>query len=97
NSPLPGVTGGGVPARIWRDFMRGALRGAAAPAPTETPDPEGPVQPLDIENLDEIPLDQNGSTLSIEENGVRVATEIQGIPLEVTVDEGGVQVEQPRR
>jgi len=25
NSPLPGVTGGGVPARLWRDFMRPAL------------------------------------------------------------------------
>jgi penicillin-binding protein 1A len=25
NSPLPGVTGGGLPARMWRDFMRPAL------------------------------------------------------------------------
>ena len=97
NSPLPGVTGGALPARIWRDFMRSALRGAAGPAPTAIPDPEGPVQPLDIENLDQIPLDENGSTLSIEQGGVRVSTEIQGVPLEVTVNDGGVQVEQPQR
>ena len=32
NSPNPGLSGGGIPARIWRDFMRSAL-GIAAPAP----------------------------------------------------------------
>lgn len=35
NSPVPGVTGGGVPARMWRDFMTGALRGTA---PDRAPD-----------------------------------------------------------
>jgi penicillin-binding protein 1A len=35
NSPLPGTTGGGLPARIWRDFMADALgiRPARRPAP----------------------------------------------------------------
>lgn len=32
NSPLPGAYGGGVPARIWRDFMSRAIGEAAAPA-----------------------------------------------------------------
>ena len=27
NAPMDGVTGGGLPARIWRDFMAGAARG----------------------------------------------------------------------
>jgi penicillin-binding protein 1A len=35
NSPLPGTTGGGLPARIWRDFMADALgiRPVRRPAP----------------------------------------------------------------
>ncbi len=32
NSPNPGLSGGGIPARIWRDFMQEAL-GVGAPAP----------------------------------------------------------------
>ncbi len=32
NTPLNGVTGGSTPARIWRDFMRGALKIEAAPS-----------------------------------------------------------------
>jgi len=31
NTPLKGIQGGGLPARIWRDFMSRAVRGAAAP------------------------------------------------------------------
>ncbi len=46
NSPNPGLHGGGVPARIWRDFMTRALGvGRAAPppepAPAEEEDPVG--------------------------------------------------------
>src|SRR6187551_269151 len=32
NTPMPGVTGGGLPARIWKDFMSQALRDRSAPA-----------------------------------------------------------------
>ena len=31
NSPLSGISGGGLPARIWRDFMRQALGEASVP------------------------------------------------------------------
>jgi len=49
NSPNPGLSGGGIPARIWRDFMTSALGvGAKASAPVEVdpdaiemPDPVG--------------------------------------------------------
>jgi len=40
NSPLPGVTGGSLPARIWRNFMTEALDtrpAAPAPAPVQAP------------------------------------------------------------
>ena len=92
NSPLNGVTGGSTPARIWRDFMRGALKLEAAPKPeTEaSPDPEGPVQQLDIEG-GEIPLGQDGTTLQIDGNGVTLSQE--GVPLEVRVDQNGVAVQ----
>ncbi|MEE4207423.1 MAG: transglycosylase domain-containing protein [Erythrobacter sp.] len=94
NSPLDGVTGGSLPARIWKDFMRGALRlgGPAAPRPTASPDPEGPVQPFDIEEGAEIPLDENGSILRIEQGGVTVSTEIEGNPVEIRLREDGLEV-----
>ena len=96
NSPLDGVTGGSLPARIWKDFMRGALRlgggPATAPAPTASPDPEGPVQPFDVPELGEIPLDENGSTLRIEEGAVTVTTEIDGAPVEFRLREDGFEV-----
>ncbi|MGE4323957.1 MAG: transglycosylase domain-containing protein [Sphingobium sp.] len=39
NSPLPGgAAGGGVPARIWRNFMSGAINEPADHAPKETRD-----------------------------------------------------------
>ena len=93
NSPLNGVTGGSTPARIWRDFMRGALKLEAAPKPkTEaTPDPEGPVQPLDMIEGGEIPLGQDGASLKIDGGGVTLTQE--GVPVEVRVDQGGVAVQ----
>ncbi len=42
NTPLQGVSGGGLPARIWRDFMTGASGRKAAPRPKPV-DPAGPV------------------------------------------------------
>lgn len=45
NSPLPGVSGGGLPARIWRSFMTDALDTRPAqsrPTPIAIPQP-GPV------------------------------------------------------
>jgi penicillin-binding protein 1A len=93
NSPLKGVTGGSTPARIWRDFMRGALKIEAAPAPevADTPDPEGPVQPLDVLEGEEIPLGQDGTSLTIEGGGVTIRQD--GVPVEVRVGEGGVVVQ----
>ncbi len=93
NSPLNGVTGGSTPARIWRDFMRGALKIEAVPVPKAdtSPDPEGPVQPLDVLEGEEIPLGQDGASLRIEGGGVTIRQE--GVPVEVRVGEGGVVVQ----
>ena len=37
NSPLPGTSGGGAPARIWRAFMTEALGARSAPAAPPVP------------------------------------------------------------
>jgi penicillin-binding protein 1A len=92
NAPMKNVTGGSTPARIWRDFMRGALKieGAPQPKATQSPDPEGPIQQLDIEG-GEIPLGEDGTVLRIEDGGVVLSQD--GVPVEVRVNEGGVEVQ----
>ena len=97
NTSLNGVTGGGLPARIWRNFMRGARAGSDIVEPAERPDPEGPIRPLDIEELRDIPIDDNGPTLSVEQEGLTVVTEIDGLPVEFRLTEDGLEIESGRR
>ncbi|WP_422664713.1 transglycosylase domain-containing protein [Aurantiacibacter aquimixticola] len=93
NSPLDGVTGGGLPARIWRDFMRGALgTEAAPPRPTPSPDPSGPVEPLDVPDLEDIPLG-DGRRLIIRDGEAIIVTDIDGVPVEVGVRDGDFSFE----
>ncbi|HVR90730.1 MAG TPA: transglycosylase domain-containing protein [Novosphingobium sp.] len=91
NSPLAGITGGGVPARIWADFMRQALGGRATPAPR--PNPSGPVEPLDVPDATDIPLG-DGASLSVE-NGEAVLGG-EGLPVGVRIGEDGVRIEDRR-
>ncbi|MEO5708078.1 MAG: transglycosylase domain-containing protein [Alteraurantiacibacter sp.] len=95
NSPLGGVSGGTVPARIWHDFMAGALGETRRPAPrpSASADPGGPVQPQDVEELDDIPLTEDGQTrLSVDQQGATISTEVGGVGLDIRLDEGGVRV-----
>ena len=54
NAPNPGLHGGGVPARIWRNFMTSALDLAPPAAPVAVPedaiDPEAAIGPDDDRN-----------------------------------------------
>jgi penicillin-binding protein 1A len=93
NSPLNKVSGGGLPAQIWKDFMRGALSLKTVPQPAASPDPEGPVVPFDVEDGADIPLDDDGSRLRIREGELTVSTQIEGVPLEFRLDEDGLSVE----
>lgn len=62
NSPLPGASGGGVPARIWRDFMSRAIR--EAPVREETPEPAVDV---DIVNaIANVTLDSDIGALNVQ-------------------------------
>ncbi len=93
NSPLGNISGGGLPARIWRDFMRAALGASAAPPrPTPSPDPSGPVQPQDVPDLQDIPLG-DGRRLIINDNEAVLSTDIEGVPLEVRVRDGEFSLE----
>ncbi|GAA4644255.1 transglycosylase domain-containing protein [Pontixanthobacter gangjinensis] len=98
NSPLDGVSGGGLPARIWRDFMRQAQGVSDLPKPKASSNPEGPVEPMDVPDLEDIPIGENGSRLRIDEDeGITLSTEVEGVPLEFRLDENGIGVEPGRR
>jgi len=89
NTPLAGVSGGGLPARIWRDFMISALGKRAAPVPRA--DPRGPVQPLDVPVPSDIPVIDN-PRLRIEGGDTVITTDIGGVPLDLRVNRDGVQI-----
>jgi penicillin-binding protein 1A len=96
---MPGVTGGALPARIWKDFMSQALGERAAPSrprPTASPDPEGPVQPLDVPELGDIPLGGNTS-VRVGEGGAVISGQIEGVPVDLRIDRNGVQLEPGAR
>jgi penicillin-binding protein 1A len=48
NRPMPGTSGGGLPARIWRDFMSQATGARAAPARETVPLSQTDVQPAAV-------------------------------------------------
>lgn len=92
NSPLDGVTGGGLPARIWRDFMIGAIAEARAPRRNEKTSPTGPIQPLDLPEGATIPIGDDGSELAINRDGVAITTQVDGTSVEIRMDEDGVEL-----
>jgi penicillin-binding protein 1A len=94
NTPLKGVTGGGLPARIWRDFMGQAVGGAArapviAPVPRVVvrPDPQEPGATLSV------PIEGTGYDVGLEvgEDGVRISTQPtpDRAPPPVTIEPAG--------
>ena len=97
NSPLKGINGGGLPARIWRDFMSQSIRNAAPvtrPKTRQVPDPEGPIEPLDLPELQELPIDIGNSDIRIDEGqGVIVNTDVGGVPMEITLDRNGANIQ----
>jgi penicillin-binding protein 1A len=109
NTPLKGVTGGSIPARIWRNFMGRAIKGAApVPKPVvkkRAPDPEGPVFPLDLPDIPDVPIDLGNSQIGLDDDkNLRIQTDVGGIPLDVRLGKDGVsfgagegKTEKPQR
>ena len=78
NSPNPGLQGGGIPARIWRDFMIEALGVAPPPAPVVEEDPVGNL--IDTVAEPEEPVIDEGEG---------TAAEIEGLGLNVRLGRDG--------
>ncbi|WP_447930281.1 transglycosylase domain-containing protein [Sphingopyxis fribergensis] len=97
NSPLQGISGGGLPARIWRDFMTGASGKKAAPPPRKVVDPTGPVEPLDIPDIGDIPISDR-TRIGIEGGDAVITTEINGsrIDLRLPMSEGRPTIQEGR-
>jgi penicillin-binding protein 1A len=97
NTPLRGVNGSGLPARIWRDFMAQSVRNAAPaarPKLRQQPDPEGPIEPLDLPELSEFPVDVGNAEVRIDQGqGVTVNAEVGGMPVEVKLNRDGVNIQ----
>ncbi|WP_305096641.1 transglycosylase domain-containing protein [Croceibacterium aestuarii] len=93
DTAMPGVYGGTIPARIWKDFMTQALGRQVAPKPTSRPNPQGPVKPLDVPDVGDIPLGDSGATLNIDSGGATINGEVEGVPVGVRIDANGVQLQ----
>jgi penicillin-binding protein 1A len=85
NSPLKGISGGGLPARLWRDFMGQAVKGAALPRAV--------VPKIDVPDLPEIPLDFGNSSLELGNDSVTLKTGVGGLDLNLRLDGDGLAVE----
>ena len=89
NTPLHGAAGGGIPARIWRDFMMQASGRAPAPvkkAPRPA-DPTGPVQPLDIPDIPEVPI-ADKTSVGVKDGNAVITTEIGGTKIDLRLPIG---------
>lgn len=93
NSPLKGISGGGLPARIWRDFMRQARRQGAPSRPR--PDPQAPVRPLDIPAPDAIPGVQD-TRIRVENGRTTISSDIGGVPIDLRIDRDGIRIDSDR-
>ena len=99
NSPMQGIRGGGLPARIWRQFMGEAIPGAvpqrrAAPvAPPEEVDPDPVIGPL-LEGGIEGQV--GGANVRVTPDGLTISGDVGGAPVEVTVDGNGANIQRQR-
>jgi penicillin-binding protein 1A len=76
NSPMPGaIAGGGLPARIWRDFMTGAI--GSTPAQALAPPLAVPVSTEGVNGSLTVPIDGSDYDVGFEvtENGVTISAQ----------------------
>lgn len=95
NTPLAGIHGGGLPARIWKDFMSQALGRKVLPARQKEvpqPDPSGPIQPLDVPEAADIPIGTDGTNLRVQEGEAVLSTQVGGRPVDVRLTNDGLTV-----
>ena len=72
----------------WAATPRRSIRKAA----------EGPVEPLDLPELPDMPINIGDTNVRIDENkGVTVTTDVGGVPLDVTLGRDGIAVKPGNR
>lgn len=89
NTPLRGINGGNVPARIWRDFMTRAINGAGLPAPPKPVEEDGneteALPPIELGNDSTVTLG-NDSSISLDTNvgdvGINLKLDRDGLSLD---------------
>jgi penicillin-binding protein 1A len=86
NKPMPGLAGGGAPARVWRDFMSKAVPGAALPAPPPPANPE----PVIIET------GPDGLSGTADLGPVQLGVDIGADGVAIQVDPDDAPLEEPR-
>jgi penicillin-binding protein 1A len=92
NTPLKGIHGGGLPAKIWRDFMGSAIPGArpiitpVTPKLDEAP-PESDDLPFGLDNM-QVKLGND--------SGLTINTQVAGVPLDVKLDQNGLSIQTPK-
>ncbi|CAN5125497.1 transglycosylase domain-containing protein [soil metagenome] len=92
NSSLKGVHGGGLPAKIWRDFMSSAVPGAR------------PVIAPVVPKADEVPPDDGDFSFGLEntqiklgnDSGLTLNTQVGGVPIDVKLDQNGLSFDAPK-
>jgi penicillin-binding protein 1A len=99
NSPLKNINGGGLPARVWRDFMSQAIKGAARLAPPAAPVEDREALDLpDLTDMPDLPINVDESEIRLgNDNSLTLDTEIGGVPLNMRIDRDGVSVEPRER
>jgi penicillin-binding protein 1A len=99
NSPLAGqIAGGGLPARIWRDFMTQAVK--TTPAQTLAPPLQAPVPAPAANGSFTLPIEGTGYEVGVQvdDNGLTVSAEPQPLPGEEFPRRGEREpVDNPRR
>lgn len=90
NMPLAGINGGGLPARIWKDFMGNAVKGAgrtAAPRRRSAPASQA-------DSIEDGVIDINGAQIDLGDNpSLRIPADVGALPLDVVIGSDGVSVE----
>jgi penicillin-binding protein 1A len=89
NTPLRGINGGNVPARIWRNFMAKAISGAARPAPpkpaNEGADEMPAIAPIELGNDATINIG-NYSSISLDTN-------VGDVDINLKLDRDGISID----
>lgn len=91
NTPNGGLAGGGLPARIWRDFMTGAL--GTTRARSAEPEPALPAETFEIGNFVDPLLDEFGVRIERPDGGLPSEIRGPGFDLKLGRD-GSISVEE---